>query len=53
MQLGAIGFELSFIRDRTNQRVVEHVLGLAGEADLIDELSRQQIINDSFNPQHA
>ena len=33
--------------------MVKHILGLPGEADLIDELSGQQIINDRFNPQRG
>ena len=33
--------------------MVKHILGLSGEPDLIDELSRQQVINDRFNPQRV
>ena len=53
MQFGAIGFELRFIGDRTNQRMVEYILGLTGEADLIDELGRHQIINGWFDAQRG
>ena len=51
VQLGAIGLELSLVGDRTNQRVVEHILGLAGELDLIDELGCHQVVNDGFDAQ--
>ena len=40
VQLGAIRLELSFVGHGADQRMVEHVLGLSGEADLIDELRR-------------
>ena len=41
VQLGAIGFELRFVGHRADQRMVEHILGLPGEPDLIDELGRR------------
>ena len=53
MQLGAIRLELSLVGDRANQRVVEHILGLAGELDLIDELRRHQVVNDRLDAQHG
>ena len=53
MQLGAIGFELGFVGHRTNQRMVEHILGLSGEPDLIDELGRHQLVEDGFDPQRG
>ena len=49
VQLGAIRLELSLVGDRTNQRMVEHILGLSGEPDLIDELGRRQVGNDGFD----
>ena len=51
MQFGAIGLELSLVGHRANQRVVEHILGLAGEPDLIDELGRHQVGNNGFDAQ--
>ena len=33
--------------------MVEHILGLSGEPDLIDELGRHQVINDRFDAQHG
>ena len=33
--------------------MVKHVFRLPGEADLIDELSGQQIVNDRFNAQRG
>ena len=33
--------------------MVKHVFRLPGEADLIDELSGQQIVNDRFNSQRG
>ena len=51
VQLSAIGLELSLVGDRANQRVVEHILGLPGKLDLIDELGRHQVVNDRFNAQ--
>ena len=53
VQLGAIGLELRLVGHRTNQRMVEHILGLAGEPDLIDELGRHQVVNDRFDAQHG
>ena len=53
VQLGAIRLELSLVGDRANQRMVEHILGLSGEPDLIDELGRHQVSNDRFDPQHG
>jgi hypothetical protein len=41
MQLGSIRLELSLVGHRADQRVVEHILGLSGEPDLINELGRQ------------
>ena len=49
MHLGAIRLELSLVGNRANQRMVEHILGLAGERDLIDELGRHQVGNDGFD----
>ena len=49
VQLGAIRLELGFVGDRANQRMVEHILGLAGEFDLIDELGCHQVGNDGFD----
>ena len=48
---GAIGFELRFVGHRTNQRVVEDILGLSGKGDLIDEIAAQQALEDSINPE--
>ena len=31
--------------------MVEHILGLSGEPDLIDELGRHQVVNDRFDAQ--
>ena len=53
VQLGAIRLELRFVGHRANQRMVEHVLGLSGEPDLIDELGRHQVINDRFDAQRG
>ena len=49
VHVGAIRLELGFIGHRTNQRMVKHILGLAGEFDLIDELGRHQVGNDGFD----
>ena len=49
MHVGAIRLELSLVGDRTNQRMVEHILGLAGEFDLIDELGGHQVANGGFD----
>ena len=49
VHLGAIRLELSLVGDRTNQRMVEHILGLAGEFDLIDELGCHQVGNGGFD----
>ena len=43
VQFGAVRFELGFVGHCTDQRMVEHILGLPGEPDLIDELGRQQV----------
>ena len=51
VHLGAIRLELSLVGDRANQRVVKHILGLADEFDLIDELGRHQVGNHRFDPQ--
>ena len=51
VQLGAIRLELRLVGDRANQRMVEHILGLSGEPDLIDELGRHQVGNDRFDAQ--
>ena len=53
MHLGSIRLELSFVSHRANQRMVKHILGLAGEFHLIDELARHQVINDRFDVQHG
>ena len=53
MQLGAIGLELRFVGHRANQRMVEHILGLPGEPDLIDEFGRDQVVNDRFDAQRG
>ena len=53
VQLGAIRLELRFVGDRANQRMVEHILGLAGELHLIDELGRHQFGNHRFDAQHG
>ena len=50
MQLGAIGFELRFVRHRADQRMMKYILGLAGEPHLIDKLAPDQIINGGFDP---
>ena len=39
VQLGAIRFELRFVGHGADQRMVEHVVGLSGESDLVDELA--------------
>ncbi len=49
VHLGSIGLELCLVGHRANQRVVEHILGLSGEPDLINELGRQQIGDDRFD----
>ena len=49
VQLGTIRLELRLVGHRANQRMVEHILGLAGELDLIDELGRHQIGDDGFD----
>ena len=49
VHLGAIRLELSLVGDRTNQRMVKHKLGSAGEFDLIDELGGHQVANDGFD----
>jgi len=33
--------------------MVEYILGLPGEADLIDELGRHEVSDDRFGPQHG
>ena len=38
VQLRTIGFELRFVGQRADQRMVKHILGSSGECDLIDEL---------------
>ena len=32
--------------------MVEHILGISGEADLIDELTTDQAVKDRINTQH-
>ena len=49
VHLGAVRLELGFVGHRANQRMVKHILGLAGERDLIDELGRHQVGNDGFD----
>ena len=49
VHLGTIRLELGFVGHRTDQRMVKHILGLAGEFDLIDELGRHQVGNDGFD----
>ena len=49
VQLGAIRFELSLIRHRTNERMVKDVLRLSSERDLIDELGRHQVSSHRLN----
>jgi hypothetical protein len=39
MQLGAIRFELAFVGDRADRRMVKDVLRSRSEVNLIDELS--------------
>ena len=51
VHLGAIRLELSLVGHRANQRMVKHILGLAGESDLIDELGRHQVGNSGFDAQ--
>jgi hypothetical protein len=51
VQLRTIRLELRFVGHRANQRMVKHILCLAGEPDLIDELGRHQVSNDRFDAQ--
>ena len=49
VQLGAIRFELRFVGHGADQRMVEHILGLPGKSDLIDELAAHQVLQDRIN----
>ena len=49
VQFGAVRFELRFVGHCANQRMVEHILGLSGEPDLIDELGRHQVSDDRLD----
>ena len=49
MHIGTVRLELGFIGHRTDQRMVKHILGLASEPDLIDELGRHEVGNDGFD----
>ena len=49
VEVSTVGLELRLVGDRANQRVVEHILGLAGELDLIDELGCRQVGDDGFD----
>ena len=51
VQLGAIGFQLLLVGHRANQRMVEHILGLSGELDLVDEFGRHKILDNGLNAQ--
>ncbi len=51
VHFGAIRFELRLVGDCANQRVVKHILGLAAEPHLIDELGGHQVINVRLDAQ--
>ena len=53
MQFGPVRFELRFVGHGANQWMVKHILRLAGEANLIDELTSQQIIDDGVDSQRG
>jgi hypothetical protein len=44
-------FELRFVSDSADQRMMEGVLGLRGEPDLIDQLGPQQFVECWINVQ--
>ena len=51
VQLGAIRLELRFVGHGADQWMVEHILGLSGKCDLIDELAAQQVLQRRINAQ--
>ena len=53
VQLGAIGLELRFVGHRTDKRMMEYILGLAGQAEVFDELGHDQVINDWLDAQYS
>jgi hypothetical protein len=51
VHLGAIRFQLGFVGHGADQRMMEHILGLSGKCDLVDELAAQQVLQGRINAQ--
>ena len=51
MQLRAVRLQLRFIGHGANQRMSERILDRRGEPDLVDQLTRDQLVEDWVDPQ--